>query len=244
VGGGPSASAVGDLNGDGKLDLVVANQFTRTISVFLGNGRGGLSTKREFPTGASPVSVAVADFTGDGRPDVAVANADNFTVTLLVGSGTGSFIAKSDYGVGTLPASIGVGDLNRDGRLDVVAANATSNSLTILFNTGAAPYLGVDPRPSALPATLQFLAPRPNPTRAASSIHFVLPSARAVTIDVLDVTGRRVRSLSAGQAMTAGEHVLSWDGRDESGSRVRAGVYLVKLTAGREQGTRKVVRLE
>jgi hypothetical protein len=65
--------AVGDFNGDGVLDLAVANVFSN-VSVLLGNGDGTFQAAQNFGAGGGPFSVAVGDFNGDGVLDLAVAN--------------------------------------------------------------------------------------------------------------------------------------------------------------------------
>ena len=69
--------AVADVNGDGKPDLVVANDQSGTVSVLLGNGNGTFQAQATFATGSMPDSVAVADVNGDGKPDLIVANDTN-----------------------------------------------------------------------------------------------------------------------------------------------------------------------
>ena len=70
--------AVGDFNGDGKLDLAVTNPYGNTVSVLLGNGDGTFQTPMDYATGELPYSLAVGDFNGDGKADLAVTN----TITL------------------------------------------------------------------------------------------------------------------------------------------------------------------
>ena len=65
---------LGDVNGDGKPDLVVANAGSNTVSVLLGNGNGTFKPQQTFATGSYPVSVTVGDVNGDGKPDLVVAN--------------------------------------------------------------------------------------------------------------------------------------------------------------------------
>ncbi|PYM39561.1 MAG: hypothetical protein DME17_00520, partial [Candidatus Rokuibacteriota bacterium] len=136
VGSHPSAVAVYDFNGDGKLDLAVANAGSNTVSVLLGNGDGTFQSPvgRTYPVGGSPASVAVGDFDGDGIQDLAVANygcgggdyyctTSSTTVTVLFGNGDGTFGRPLTFNVGTGPNSVAVGDFNRDGHLDLAVAN-------------------------------------------------------------------------------------------------------------------------
>ncbi|HEY3216139.1 MAG TPA: VCBS repeat-containing protein, partial [Candidatus Eisenbacteria bacterium] len=71
----PRSVAIGDLNADGKPDLVTANASAPgSVSVLLGNGDGTFGPRTDFATGGGPSSVAIGDLNGDGKPDLAVAN--------------------------------------------------------------------------------------------------------------------------------------------------------------------------
>ncbi len=70
----PKSVAVGDFNGDGKLDLAVVNRDSNNVSVLLGNGDGSFRPAVNYAAGSFPLSVAVGDFNGDGQLDLAVAN--------------------------------------------------------------------------------------------------------------------------------------------------------------------------
>src|SRR6266496_1574501 len=139
----PRSVAVGDFNGDGTLDLAVANR-SGTVSILLGTGTGSFGAKTDFDTGSGASSVAVGDFNGDGNLDLAVANFFGNTVSILLGTGTGSFGAKTDFDTGRGPASVAVGDFNGDGNLDLAVANLGSifvndpgpETVSILLNTG------------------------------------------------------------------------------------------------------------
>ena len=131
--------AVGDFNGDGKLDLALANEFSNTntpgggagtVSVLLGNGDGTFQTAQNIAYGFEPGSVVVADFNSDGKPDLAVAIFSTNTtvgtgsVSVLLGNGDGTFQTAQNFADSGTPGSIAIGDFNHDGKLDLAAANA------------------------------------------------------------------------------------------------------------------------
>jgi RHS repeat-associated protein len=140
VGWNPVFAAVGDFNGDGKLDLAVANSGRNTVTILLGNGDGTFTPASGSPVavGNVPYSIAVGDFNGDGKLDLAVANSGSNTVTILLGNGDGTFTPAigSPVAVGSKPYSVAVGDFNGDGRLDLAVANGLDNTVTILLGNG------------------------------------------------------------------------------------------------------------
>ncbi len=137
TGNGAVSVAVGDFNGDGKLDIVTANLHDSAVNVLLGNGDGSFQPSVEYGTLQRPWSVAIGDFNGDGKLDLAVAcgNSDG-RVSVLLGNGDGSFQASVNYAIGTSPHSIAVGDFNGDGRPDLVVANPRSDTVSVLIGKG------------------------------------------------------------------------------------------------------------
>src|SRR2546425_1212566 len=86
VGAGPRSVAIGDVNEDGILDLVVANADSNTVSVLLGTGTGSFAAKTDLATGAGtrPFSVTIGDLNGNGQRDLAVANVNANTVSVFL----------------------------------------------------------------------------------------------------------------------------------------------------------------
>jgi hypothetical protein len=136
----PRSVAVGDFNGDGNPDLVVANSESDNLSVLLGIGDGTFQAARNYfvPTGSSPVSVAVGDFNGDGKADLAVANigGQTGTVSVLLGNGDGTFQPAATYATDSTSLSLAIGDFNGDAKLDLVVANQLHDDVSVLLGNG------------------------------------------------------------------------------------------------------------
>ncbi|HKV82886.1 MAG TPA: FG-GAP-like repeat-containing protein, partial [Candidatus Sulfotelmatobacter sp.] len=116
----PEAVAVGDLNGDSKPDLIVANNKWDTYSVLLGNGDGTFGPPVSFAAGGAPEAEAIGDFNGDGVLDLAGVNSASGTVSVLLGFGDGSLQAARSYPTNGPFFSLVAADFNGDGKLDVV----------------------------------------------------------------------------------------------------------------------------
>jgi hypothetical protein len=136
VPGNPVSIAHGDFNGDGKQDLVTADQYISEVSVLLGNGDGTFQAHQEYATGNEPLALAVADVNGDGNLDIITANYNANTVSVLLGNGDGTFKTHVDYATGNGPMGLAIGDFNGDGKLDIVVANNTDSTVSILLGNG------------------------------------------------------------------------------------------------------------
>ena len=137
VGSDSYSVASGDFNGDGKKDIVTANNSTRDVSVLMGNGDGTLQPKIDSVSLADYLnSVAVGDFSGDGKMDLATAVTFSQKVGVLLGNGDGTFGPVAYYGTSGVTWSVAVGDFNADGRLDLVTANDTNPSVSVLLGNG------------------------------------------------------------------------------------------------------------
>ena len=131
----PNGLAVGDLNRDGKPDLVVTFREEPQVTIFLGYGNGTFRVFKGYYMETAPYSVSIGDLNGDGKPDLSVTNAGSNNISVLRGNGDGTFQAALILGVGKYPDSIAIGDLNLDGKPDLAVANFWSNSVSILLNS-------------------------------------------------------------------------------------------------------------
>lgn len=132
--------ALNDLNSDGNLDVTTSNQDDNSVSVLLGNGRGGFAPAAgsPFAVGRSPYPHAVGDVNKDGNPDIAVPNVGGDSVTVLLGDGRGSFraAASSPYTVSGRPYYVAIGDISGDGNPDLITTHDDINLVTTLLGDG------------------------------------------------------------------------------------------------------------
>ena len=136
----PDGVALGDLNGDNYLDVVVISSdpnsnYAQDLAVFIGNGDGTLKDAAFYAIGDQPVSVALGDLNGDGLQDVVTANYGSEDVTILFGSKSNPLQMKSSYKIGKVN-SVALGDLNGDDHLDVIASILFSHGVVVLLGNG------------------------------------------------------------------------------------------------------------
>jgi len=130
----PFALAAADVDNDSDLDLIVVNQITNTITVFLNNGSGGFTPSGSFAVGNNPQAVAVGDLNCDGKLDLVVATLST-SISVLLGDGSGGFTASTPLTIGTPQTDVALADLNGDGSLDIAVACPNQGSVYILYNT-------------------------------------------------------------------------------------------------------------
>ena len=142
VGTSPYPAAIGDVNGDGNIDIAVPGRGSNDVTVLLGDGLGGFEPDPHgpFATGTFPDSVAIGDLDGDGNPDLALADTGDGGITVLLGDGSGGFSPSpnSPVGVGASVGSVVIADLDGDGNLDLVARGVDAST----FGHGVVSFLG------------------------------------------------------------------------------------------------------
>jgi glucose/arabinose dehydrogenase len=139
VGDQPKSVVLADFNGDGRLDLLTANQGDAgTVSILYNNPNSVGTFQPAVVVAGVPGSheVVSADVDLDGDLDIAVAGWGGSTIRVLLNSGSGVFSSSNSfiYNVGNAPHSLQFGDFNKDARPDLAVANTNSNSVTILLN--------------------------------------------------------------------------------------------------------------
>src|SRR5262249_32336530 len=130
----PAEVAAHDYDGDGVLDLAVANAASDSVSILIGRGDGTFKAQVQYDAGSQPSAVAAGDFNGDGKLDLAVSDEIKpGKVSILLNQGGGTFGAPASYPTdGAYPHSATVGDFNGDGRLDLAVVNGGSGTVAIL----------------------------------------------------------------------------------------------------------------
>ncbi|MEO5335842.1 MAG: FG-GAP-like repeat-containing protein [Magnetospirillum sp. WYHS-4] len=138
----PVKPVLGDLDGDGVLDLVVANNNSNSFSVFLGNGNGTFASKTDYDASTRIWDVELADLNQDGNLDVLTSSLSvGNDVKVWFGNGGGGFTYNTSYSM-EVPFQIAVGDLNGDGKADLVTTKYldTNGGVCVRLGTGTGTF--------------------------------------------------------------------------------------------------------
>lgn len=134
------ATVLADLNGDGRLDSVVALGNQAGVLVAYGDGGGSFGSPKTYQAGRDNSDVAVADFNKDGKPDIVVVGGNlqsNGSVNLLFGTPTGEFsLSPRDLNAGLTPSTVVAADVNNDSNSDLIVGNFRSNNVSISLGDG------------------------------------------------------------------------------------------------------------
>ncbi|MEW5799865.1 MAG: FG-GAP-like repeat-containing protein [Bacteroidota bacterium] len=143
----PFRAALGDIDGDGDIDVVTANNLAKTISVLLNDGSGVLSAADTSYEGAAFAAAynVVADLDADGDLDVAVANIWSNSFSVMMNNGNATFADPVVYSFSDYFPSIAVADFNADGYNDLVIAGYYSSQAVVYFNAGDGTFTAQSP---------------------------------------------------------------------------------------------------
>lgn len=260
----PPAMDVGVRRYAGTNQIYVAqNVFSTWVPTFeptvigpVAIGSTGIAQAFAFTRGTHPTMTVVLDnLSGDADLGMSVYAFDGAGPHGITQTLPGGYVDAAGAGLNEATVVNTTGVLAQAANAPAGAEGVTGlpTFLVVVWKTGWTEHtktanfqLRIDPvttdAPSALPRDVSFAIAGGNPTPGATKLRFDLPRAAEVSLDVLDLQGRRVRSVASG-AQSAGSHVVAFDGRDESGARLGNGAYFVRFRSGGVEQVRKLVVL-
>ncbi|HBC47003.1 MAG TPA: hypothetical protein DCZ43_08155 [candidate division Zixibacteria bacterium] len=258
-----STPSLVDLNSDSTLEIVFGTS-DGNLRVLKSDGTELAGFPRSIGGNVFGTPV-VGDITGDHLPDIIVGN----TAGNLFGfDRTGTTLPNFPI-MGTssrqITGTVALGDLDRDGRMEIaVPIKATGSNLMVYDyrvaaqvgdlkwpnfgrdeyrrNNTQAILLDVDEH-NSMPTSFGLFQNYPNPFNASTTIRFALNKDGAATLSVFDILGRRVKLLQSG-ALPAGEHSITWNGVDESGTNVTSGIYFYRLESDGRSIVKRMIMLK
>ena len=197
----PSNVELADLNKDGRLDLIVASDEAKTVTVMIGEKGGApfrAATARTITLSESPGEMAVGDVNGDGHLDLALDHHESYNVSLLLGDANGSFSTAPNSPIvmkqGQHPHThgLGLGDFNGDGKLDLATVNNEDNDISVALGDGRGGFTNAPGSPFAV-------GPSPYPLTLAE----VNGDGRLDIVSNASATGpNRAQQLATSRALT------------------------------------------
>ena len=243
-----------DFDGDGTVDLLGS-------PVVFHNGYYGLALWRMDASGVfarhslldwkvRPSHAATAsDLNGDGLLDIALVDrnlTDGSALVVLLGQRNGAPILEGYYPLPGEGSQVLASDVNGDGDTDLVVLGtnpASSHGGVFAFKNQGTPATAVAAE-TATPTAFALGANYPNPFNPTTTIPLAVPAgSKDVDLTIYNVLGQPLRRVWTGP-LPAGEHELTWDGRDAQGQPVATGVYVYRLQVDEQTRTRKMIKIE
>jgi len=238
AGAGTWGVAIGDMDGDGKQEVLASNLGPNTISVFKNNSTVGalsFSTAANFIVASSPRSMKLGDLNADGKPDVAVACyfSSSLVSVLKNTSTTGniSFNATVNYPTAGAPTTVALADMNNDGLMDIMAGTSTNSA------TGAMSYfknqlsINTTTAVNNIVRVSKFIQLYPNPSSSWVFIKHPLVTKKDAQILITDIAGNVLQKIVT--KIQSQETIINI-------SHLPTGVYLVTWMNGNETGSARL----
>ena len=196
-----------------------------------------------------PSIATTSDLNGDGVLDVTLLAGNSPigpALVVLLGQRNGVPVLEGYYPLPSEGSQVLTSDVNGDGNADLVVLGTSPGSdhggVSVFINQGT-PATAVAAE-TATPTAFALGANYPNPFNPATTIPLVVPDgAKEVDLTIYNVLGQPLRRVWTGP-LAAGEHRLTWDGRDAQGQLVATGVYVYRLQVDEQTRTRKMVKIE
>ena len=249
---------IADLDGNGTVDMLYSPE---RIDTFLATDYYGLALWRLDASGVLarhslldwkvfPSVATASDLNGDGLLDVALV-ASNLTVgsalVVLFGQRNDAPIFEGYYPLPGKGNQVFASDVNGDGDTDLVVLGtspASDHGGVFVFINQGPPATAIASETTTTPTAFSLGANYPNPFNPATTIPLTVPAgAKNVNLTIYNVLGQPLRRVWTGP-LPAGEHQLTWDGRDAQGQPVAAGIYVYRLQVDEQTRARKMVKIE
>ena len=173
----------------------------------------------------------------DNDIDLALANFSSNNISILTNNGDGTFDNAVNYATGNGSESVFGGDLDADEDIDLTVANWSGDNVSVLEN-----LLQVSSIVPAEPFSY-LLNNYPNPFSQSTVISYQLSESSKITLKIYNISGQEIRTL-VNEKQIAGKHSVTWNGKDSNNKNVSSGIYLYKLSAGKETKIKKMLLLK
>ena len=255
-----SLHLLADFDGDGMVDLLGSSEnidpFRKFYFDYYGlalwrlDASGGWTRHSLLDWKVFPSEATASDLNGDGVLDVAMIAGNSPigpALVVLLGQPNGAPVLEGYYPLPSEGNQVFASDVNGDGGTDLVVLGtspASDRGGVFVFKNQGSPATAVASETTTTPTAFSLGANYPNPFNPATTIPLAVPAgAKNVDLTIYNVLGQPLRRVWTGP-LSAGEHELTWDGRDAQGRPVATGVYVYRVQVDEQTRTRKMVKLE